>query len=209
MSIRQMFFCLALLGAFSGGILISQTGWAKEIYPVKGEVLVAQPFQDKLGSGAIVYSHFRDNETTSTLHVYRFNKEKGKLVKIWQINDGIQNCKHDCAYAAFTDENEPMKKFSPIITDLDGNGLKEIWTGYVYSCTDEFGPSCDGSASLKIIMYEGKKKYAMRGDTQWCDLGGRGTMDAAFKSGPEVFRLYAQKLWNRWRVGGPEKAFCK
>ena len=60
----------------------------------------------------------------------------------------------------------------------------------------------------------GKKKYAMRGTTRAHSSvlspsgglnfdgpleGGKGTMDAAFKSGPGVFRAYAQKLWNLWR----------
>ena len=55
-------------------------------------------------------------------------------------------------------------------------------------------------------MYEGKTKYAMRGET-WARVGdgimqgGEGKMDDAFRSGPAVFRRYAEKLWQRFRMG--------
>ena len=46
----------------------------------------------------------------------------------------------------------------------------------------------------------------MRGET-WARVGdgimqgGEGKMDDAFRSGPAVFRRYAEKLWQRFRMG--------
>lgn len=62
---------------------------------------------------------------------------------------------------------------------------------------------CHGDVSpvtMKIIMYEGNKKYAVRGDTRVSvseghTMGGEYTFDDAFKNGPAAFREYAKKLW--------------
>ena len=57
---------------------------------------------------------------------------------------------------------------------------------------------------MKIIMYEGVKKFAIRGQS-FVKLsaketyGGTYTMDKAFKNGPEVFRQYAIQLWKKNR----------
>ncbi|MCD8741130.1 hypothetical protein LT679_11000 [Mucilaginibacter roseus] len=54
-------------------------------------------------------------------------------------------------------------------------------------------------------MYEGGKKYAMRGQSLIkmpgveAD-GGNYTFDGAFNAGPKVFKQYAQKLWNKYKL---------
>jgi len=52
---------------------------------------------------------------------------------------------------------------------------------------------------MKVIVYEGTKKYAMRGSTkvQVSETeydGGEYTFDEPFKEAPEAFRKYALKL---------------
>jgi hypothetical protein len=64
---------------------------------------------------------------------------------------------------------------------------------------------CHGDVSpsnMKIIMYEGNKKYAVRGtnkvkvsDKEYD--GGAYTFDEAFKNGPQPFRSYALQLWKK------------
>ncbi|MCR5259133.1 MAG: hypothetical protein K6E40_13370 [Desulfovibrio sp.] len=159
----------------------TMAGW-----PVKGKVESVTPVQDRLGNGFIVYSKFSEQSdepfgVTETVHAYRFNGEGRGLSKIWQINDGVELCGCDGVGASFA---EGM----PTVTDLDGNGLKEVWTAYFYTCQSE-GVADD----FKIIMYEGRKKYAMRGFADQAV----GKMDAAFKSGPASFRSYADGLWKR------------
>ncbi len=69
---------------------------------------------------------------------------------------------------------------------------------------------CHGDVSpldLKIIMYEGSQKYAMRGENKIAFgtsddgriryIGGEYSFDVAFGNGPEVFRQQALKIWNR------------
>lgn len=65
-----------------------------------------------------------------------------------------------------------------------------------------------GSAvDLKIIMYEGTQKFAMRGKTRVFAgidkkdvkhyLGGEYKYDGAFANGPKEFLAFAKKLWDK------------
>ena len=96
------------------------------------------------------------------------------------------------------------------ITDLDKDGISEIWLPYRLSCHSELTPF-----QMKIIMYEGGQKHAMRGLSRvpcegaggYCvmesygrmvpDQGNGGKMDAAFRSAPAALREHAQKLWKK------------
>ena len=172
-------------------------GAAQASWPVKGRVVAEEPVDDALGTGAVVYSREVEEASgwkTMLLHACRFRGEPGSATKVWQINDGVEQCDLDGVSASFLGSG-------PVVTDLDRDGLKEIWTVYTYGCAGDPGPR-----DLKIIMYEGREKYAMRGDTYarvaedvW--QGGEGRMDGAFRQGPAVFRSYAEKLWRRFRTG--------
>ena len=95
-----------------------------------------------------------------------------------------------------------VKKFITA-TDLDHDGLAEIWSMYHLTCTSDVSPQ-----QMKIIMYEGDQKYALRGEelltVQYDDSqsreGGDGQLDKAFKNGPEAFRIFAATLWQKHRV---------
>ena len=99
------------------------------------------------------------------------------------------------------------------ITDLDKDGISEIWIPYATVCTSEAVP-----LPMKIIMYEGNQKYAMRGLSHYLDptvkesnmhpdlkrrIGGK--MDEALLSAPQSFRNYAQQLWNKMDGKIPER----
>ncbi|MBQ7618410.1 MAG: hypothetical protein IJS50_06000, partial [Desulfovibrio sp.] len=87
-------------------------------------------------------------------------------------------------------------KSSPIVTDLDHNGLAEVWLTYYLACRGDVSPE-----GMKIIMYENGQKYALRGETflhvDGQDLGGKYQLDSAFKKAPEVFRRFADQLWQK------------
>jgi hypothetical protein len=81
------------------------------------------------------------------------------------------------------------------ITDLNKDGRAEVWLMYITACRGDVSP-----ASMKIIMHEGVKKYALRGSdkvkiSNKVYAGGEYTLDAAFSAGPAVFRQYALHLW--------------
>lgn len=79
------------------------------------------------------------------------------------------------------------------LTDLPANAC--------LACRGDVSPS-----TMKLIMYEGDKKYAVRGTCKIVmgdeSYGGEMNMDANFKNGLQVFREYAQKKWK-----GFEKEF--
>lgn len=66
------------------------------------------------------------------------------------------------------------------VTDLDKNGVAEVWMMYKNGCHGDVSP-----VPTKIIMYEGTKKYALRGNSRvkFSEkefLGGDYSVDEAF-----------------------------
>lgn len=71
---------------------------------------------------------------------------------------------------------------------------------YKVSCQSDVSP-----VPMKIIMYEGNQKYAVRGATRVKVsekeyMGGDYSFDQAFTNGPAAFRRYADQLWNKFKV---------
>ena len=184
--------CLAL--AFLPLALAGASAQAAS-WPVKGKVLSSHPVKDSLGTGHVVLASQASSalgKDTRIIRAYRFNEGDGGPVKVWQMNDGVEDCALD-KLASFSG-------WSPAVTDLDGNGLAEIWTSHVLMCRGDVG-----SADLTIVMHEGRKRHAMRGQTldmvPWSGnfVDDDGRMDQAFLNAPKIFRDYAQNLWYRSR----------
>ena len=107
---------------------------------------------------------------------------------VWRINDGV----HDCPSYTGLDVDFDQKGIR--ITDLDNNGQSEVWVTYRLACQGGIDPT-----PMKIIMYEGKQKYALRGNNKVCVsaeeyMGGDYKVDAAFIQKP-IFKKYAEELW--------------
>lgn len=122
------------------------------------------------------------------LFAYHYLKTPDGLKQTWRIYDYISNCPVDIEASFVT---------PPLVTDLDKNGLAEIWVIYKTACHGDVSP-----VTLKIIMYEDLKKFAMRGQSkvdvgQGKTEGGNFSFDKAFSEGPDAFRSYAKKLWEK------------
>ena len=68
---------------------------------------------------------------------------------------------------------------------------------YENQCTSDVSP-----APTKIIMYEGNKKYAIRGEnkvkiSEKEFVGGQYTLDDNFKNANPLFRQFAINLWEK------------
>lgn len=110
------------------------------------------------------------------------------ISQTWKVIDYIKECPLDIA-ADFVENTFQ-------VTDLDKDGIAEVWMMYLITCTGDVSP-----VEMKIIMYEGSQKFAMRGHNkveypQGEFMGGDYKFDKAFNLGPEVFRNFAKKLWN-------------
>ncbi len=165
-----------------------------------GHIINAVKWSDSLGVNYVITTETgeinrKENETGScsdaSLYAYHFivNNDSAKL--IWRIYDFNNACPFDL------DLHFIDKTFA--VTDLDKNGICEVWIMYKNSCYSDVSP-----AQTKIIMYEGRKKYALRGEsrvristTEF--LGGNFTLDDNFKTGNIFFRQFAEKLWNQYK----------
>lgn len=138
------------------------------------------------------FPHEEDDSRDAEIFAQCYSLENNQLV--WKVNDFVKDC--------IVDIDAAFKKNSLSVTDLDKNGIAEVWAMYEIACKGDVSPS-----DLKIIMYEGKQKFAMRGESKIQTgmeshgkpvfAGGSYTFDKAFQQGPEVFREYAKKLWNK------------
>lgn len=138
------------------------------------------------------FPHEEDDSRDAEVFAQCYSLENNQLV--WKVNDFIKDC--------IVDIEAEFKKNTLSVTDLDKNGIAEVWIMYKMACKGDVSPS-----NLKIIMYEGKQKFAMRGETKIRSgmenhgkpifEGGSYTFDKAFQQGPETFRDYAVKLWTK------------
>lgn len=122
------------------------------------------------------------------LFAYHYIISKKLTTQNWKIYDYIKDCPVDIE-ANFI-------KNTLKITDLNNDGIGEIWIMYKTVCHGDVSPS-----DMKIIMYQGKQKFAMRGENKVRiskkeSVGGKYTFDKAFNEAPKEFRNFAINLWN-------------
>lgn len=138
------------------------------------------------------YTNLRENgelyDQNAEVSCYHYIQKPGKdnFEKSWKIFDYSRDCPVD-AFAKF--KNNTLQK-----TDLNKNGTAEIWTMYYTYCKGDVSPS-----KLKIIMYEGQKKYKMTGETKVQIgeneyFGGRILSEGNFTEQPG-FLKFAKSLW--------------
>ena len=171
----------------------------------EGFVKNAVRWKDKLGDNIVIttetgnyrsekFQHEFDESGDAELFGYHFLVKNGKPIQIWKVCDYIQDCPVDIV-ASFV-------KNSFEITDLDNNGIAEIWLMYKTICHGDVSP-CE----MKIIMYEGKQKFAMRGESkvqvgigdngEKLFEGGNYKFDTAFEKSSKTFKDFALNLWNK------------
>lgn len=169
-----------------------------------GKFHLAVQWEDSLGSNIVVLSAtgvFEKNTKTENyrgldaqIFAYHYVKTDNHFRKMWRIYDFISDCPVDLGAEFIPNSFQ--------VTDLDNDGIAEIWVVYKKVCHGDVSPW-----DLKIIMYEGKEKYAIRGQTKVFVGtnengknqygGGEYTYDPSFANGPDVFLTFARKKWNK------------
>jgi hypothetical protein len=167
----------------------------------KGKFNDAIKYSDKEGAHIVITTSETvatpadDNENvyTATLHAFSYLKTGNGVMLEWQLNDSAGPCAADV--------DARLRPGSLSVTDLDHNGVDEVWFVYRLSCheTREGNP-------MKVIVHEGVKKYAMRGTTKLKlkvtpakYTGGDYTFDENFNAAPQSFRHHAIQLWMKNR----------
>ncbi|HZF63096.1 MAG TPA: hypothetical protein VEZ55_01360 [Chitinophagaceae bacterium] len=167
----------------------------------KGNIKHIYKWNDKLGQNYLVLSV--TNETPSKAKISGYKEDcDGSCTDIelyayhfigtdsilWKVQDFERACNWD-----------NVVKFRPNsikITDLDSNGIAEVWMMYSLTCTSDVSPS-----RLKLIVYQGNKKAVIRGTSQPArnmidqEFGGKYNPDQQFLSLPKKFQQYGEKLW--------------
>jgi hypothetical protein len=113
---------------------------------------------DKTGHNILVLStsslsvedkQFGEFENSGELFATLYNlKDPLKPRIVWNMYDAQLKCIFDLTCSFITSE----------VTDLDADSLKEVSILYKLSCRSDAQP-----ARMKLIMHEGKQKYALRG----------------------------------------------
>lgn len=164
----------------------------------KGKVKQAYLWSDKEGDHITFKtetgefnSKSADNQDyrDANLFAYHYTYYKDTLNLNWKVFDGVKDCPVDIKAHFLANTFH--------VTDLDNNHQGEIWLMYKVACYGDVSP-----IKMKIVMYTGPFKYAMRGQTR-VKLseskyeGGEYVFDKAFLKGPKEFRDFAIKLWKK------------
>ena len=194
-------------------VFVSLTAIGQGLIPVKkldqtklpkgikyeGKIKTAVRWVDSLGDNVAIstetgiyqskkFKH-ENNGGDAELFTYHYLVKGDIAFQTWRVYDFISDCPVDIE-AKFV-------KNSFQVTDLNQDGIGEIWILYKIVCHGDVSP-CD----MKIIMYQGQQKYAMRGQNkvQISDkefYGGDYKFDKAFTDGPKEFLEFAKKLWDK------------
>jgi hypothetical protein len=199
-TVAAFFFCLICMPSLAQ--ITTKVQPEKSVpagYEYQGALLNVIAVEDKHGSSVIVVSQtpvqasktWADSRETE-LFVYRYLTKPSGAHLEWRLYDFVKECPVNLEAKLLSGaEAEGIS-----VTDLDGDQDAEVWIAYRLVCRGDMSP-----ATLKIIMYEGKKEHSMRGkskvkisDTQYA--GGAFEFDHDLLDGPQVFRDYAKQLWD-------------
>ena len=183
---------------------IAKAGLAKDLKYL-GNFIDAIQWQDSLGENIVIRSHSGIYQTqadvdsgtnSAALFAYRYLIKNDSVELGWKMTDFVKACELDITCNYLED--------SLLITDLDKDSIAEVWLIYQKACRGDVSP-----AEMKVLMYEGSKKYAMRGVrriqiSKSEVIGGEYNFDNAFRTGDPLFRQYAKKLWKQYLLSDPE-----
>lgn len=159
-----------------------------------GRVVQALRYSDRTGTYTVLATERGPTTQGSDgqradLYAYQYPATGG--TPNWQV--------HDFEVACPLDLRAQFRPRGVTVTDLDQDGTAEVWLVYRTVCRGDISPS-----TQKIIMYEGARKYAVRGTARVAvgsqGEGGTYAFDAAAWVGaPATFRQHAARLWQQHR----------
>jgi len=120
------------------------------------------------------------------LYVTTFHVVDGRYDEVQAIKEVVNPCELDLS-AEFIPE-------SITLTNLDDDDEGELTFGYVASCLGGLDPK-----KMKVLMLEGKQRYALRGVSEIFIAGGAegGTYRPDFKTAPKAFLEHAERIWDK------------
>jgi len=132
--------------------------------------------------------------SNKTIFAYRFLKNNDNWEEVWRVYEMEFECEH-----------YPIAEFvkgALSVTDLDNDGIAEIWLMYVKSCKGGVDPD-----AMFLRMYDNEEVYTMKGETKLelsdgtekVIMGGEYIFDNKFlhQNTPPAFVDFAKKLWEK------------
>ena len=163
----------------------------------KGDLVLAKSWQDNNGLNFLIlsqlYSEKEDPEmgdmlTTRELYAYHYTKKSGQIEQLRKFQDWEKEC--------FFDNRARFINDAVYITDLDNNNYGEATFVYRLACLSELD-----AETLKLILTENGKKYAIRGTTDLDAFGqlekGKTKIDSSFSNAPKEFIEHAKRVWKK------------
>jgi hypothetical protein len=183
---------LMLLGAAPDSVAISSR------VVTAGAATITVTFQDLEGEHRVLFTEHalatkKGLRSKRLTVVHQMKKDiRARWTEVWDAKDFVNGCEFDVTVA--------LNEKSISVTDVDGNGKAEISFVYQLGCRSDVSP-----LTLKLLMYEGKAKYALRGETRTkvgeeesgksIEEGGSHQEDPAFEKAPPVFLEHAKAQW--------------
>ena len=194
-------FLLAVVTSWGQGPIVSKNLERSKLpksLKIEGKIVNAVTWTDKSGENMVITSETGIKSSKSStgeenrnaaLYAYHFSGVDNLAKQTWKASDFVKDCPLDLE-ATFI-------KNTFKITDLNNDGVAEIWLMYKTVCHGDVSPY-----EMKIIMYQGPQKFAIRGHnkvkvSEKEYAGGEYKVDKAFSEGPAVFREFAVKMWNK------------
>ncbi len=188
-------FALVILATTPDAVAISKR------VEKSGSATLTASFSDVDGQHRIIFREHAEvrkkdlrSKKLTVVHESR-NSPNGQWIAVWEAKDFVNDCEFDLALA--------LNDASISITDLDSNGRAEVSFLYRLGCRSDVSP-----LTKKLLLYEGKTKYALRGlsrvqvgqteDGKAIEEGGTHEVDPGFAAAPAAFLEHAQGQWARF-----------
>ncbi|GAB3828023.1 hypothetical protein GCM10028821_12710 [Hymenobacter jeollabukensis] len=147
--------------AWTGAVDSLAAGQLPPLEKLPGKLLEARRWTDVAGENLLVVyrtapaaertTKYTDEESYVELFVRQYVRAPGGPYReLWRLQDAVRNCPFDMGLG--------LLPGSTRVTDLDRDGTTETTLVYKLTCRSDVSPS-----QMKLIMHEGKAKYALRG----------------------------------------------
>lgn len=174
--------------------LVYETSDIPKSVKYSGKIVGGAKWEDKNGFNVLIICETdeteKGDERSKELFAYQYIIEGENAKLLWKVNDFIKDCPFDVTLSYIP------KSLS--ITDIDNNSIAENTFLYKLSCRSDVSPN-----DMKLIMHEGDKKYAIRGQMLLQmgneKYGGDMKIDPSFNNAPNGFLDYAKNQWSKFK----------
>lgn len=171
-----------------------------------GKIAASASWKDKNGLNVLLITETKDKKVreekmdgkyleqesaySKEFFGYQFLVKGDTAELLWKIQDIVKECDADLTLDYIAN--------SLSVTDINKNGIGESTFLYTLGCRSDVSP-----LGYKLLMHEGKDKYAIRGTRLIVvqgakPYGGEIKVDPSFDNAPAGFLDYAKKQWKKF-----------